>query len=109
VAYIRVLPRDLFNEADLLKCYGQLWILLDGNDSAGFVEEEVSHFDIVQNPADGSLTVQNLTFAIGGKPYNLSRPLNTREKWSLYAERDDEVISVFDDHGNLSDEMEALL
>lgn len=27
--YIRVVPRDLFNEGDLLKCYGRLWILLD--------------------------------------------------------------------------------
>lgn len=32
--YIRVLPRDLFNEADLLKCVARLWILLDGEMSA---------------------------------------------------------------------------
>ena len=29
MTYTRVIPRDLFNEGDLLKCYGRLWILLD--------------------------------------------------------------------------------
>jgi hypothetical protein len=29
VSYFRVIPRDLFNEASLLKCYGRLAILLD--------------------------------------------------------------------------------
>ncbi len=29
MTYKRVIPRDLFNEANLLKCYGALWIALD--------------------------------------------------------------------------------
>lgn len=29
MSYFRVIPRDLFNEASLLKCYGRLAILLD--------------------------------------------------------------------------------
>jgi len=26
MSYTRVIPRDLFNEANLLKCYGQIYI-----------------------------------------------------------------------------------
>ena len=36
MTYRRVLPRDLFNEAKLLKCLGQLALIIhDGQDSAG--------------------------------------------------------------------------
>lgn len=121
MAYQRVLPRDLFNEADLLKCIGRLWILLDErklDHSAEIEEERVDAFEIVQDPGSGGISVQNLTFTVKGKKYRLERPLNTREKWPLWVEQcyddqdeDDyfEAIRVFDDDGNLSEEMIELI
>lgn len=115
--YQRVLPRDLFNEANLLKCYGRLWILLSEkqvNGTGKFEEEEVPFFDIDQDPASGGLTIRNLTFTIGEVRHYLHRPLNARGSWPLYVSRGDddpdfEEIAVFDDEGNFSDEMLELL
>lgn len=109
--YIRVLPRDLFNEASLLKCYGALWIALDNLEGAkaGFDEEDVNAFEIGQDPNSGALTVANLTFYVRGERYYLMRPLNSRNPWPLWLEGDDDSdfdpIAVFDDAGNLSVEM----
>lgn len=114
--YRRVLPRDLFNEGSLLKCYGRLWILLSETHghNAQIVEEDVDHFDIQQNEATGGLTVTNLTFMIDGIPYRLERSLNSREAWPLMVteragDPDFEEVEVFDDHGNFTKEMLDLI
>ncbi len=110
MAYLRVVPRDLFNEANLLKCYGRLWILLDRAGHDAKLDEGCGEaFDIQQDPASGQLTVANLPFTIRGESWNLVRPLNSRGEWPLYAERDDECLSVFDQGGNLSDEFSSLI
>lgn len=115
MSYLRVIPRDLFNESDLLKCYGRMTILLDGNRTAGFEtihEYQGEPFDIVQDD-DGRLTVWNLPLIVGRIGYRVWRPLNSREPWPVYLEcpNDDdfEPISIFDDAGNFSDEMKALI
>lgn len=108
MSYLRVLPRDLFNEADLLKCYGRLWLLTEHSHSSGFREEDAPAFDIVQDEGDGSLTVANLTFLAGAEPCKLWRPLNARSPWPLYlhpVSDPDHEVRVFDEAGNLSAEM----
>lgn len=114
--YRRVLPRDLFNEADLLKCLGRLWILLDekGIAKAGYREESADGFDIVQNEATGGIVARAVTFQIDGVVHRLERPLNSREPWPLLvSEKEDDEdfdpIRVFDDDGNLSEEMLILV
>lgn len=113
MSYTRVIPRDLFNEASLLKCYGKLWHILEGNPKARFPDEPVESFDIVQSISDGRIWVENLPLVIDGAKYRLSRPLNSRELWPLYAEcMDDfevEEIQVFTDDGDLTPEMKALI
>lgn len=112
MSYQRVIPRDLFNEANLLKCYGHLYILTEGNPNAHFAEDFVDSFDIVQDD-DGGLIVQNLPFVIRGVEYELRRPLNSRRPWPLYArlanDVDFEDVEVFDDHGNLTPEFGAMV
>lgn len=111
-SYIRVIPRDLFNEASLLKCLGRLWIWLDSNRGhrARFVEEAVDRFDVRQCEADGSLTVVNLSFTVAGHEYPLRRPLNSREPFPLYIEdREGDEISVFTDDGDLSPDFKAFI
>lgn len=113
--YIRVIPRDLFNEANLLKCLGHLWIALETagqHHRAAFVGESVEHFEIHQNPHDGSISVVNLPFAVDNEAYRLSRPLNSRAPWPLWLSSEDqdfEPIQVFDDSGRLSTDMLQLI
>jgi len=113
MSYERVIPRDLFNEGSLLKCYGRLYILLEGDRNAAFTTESVSSFDVVQREDDGRLYIENLPFVICGKEYRLTRPLNSRAPWPLYAELandpDFEEIPVFTDDGELSVEMRELI
>ncbi len=110
MTYRRVIPRDLFNEGNLLKCLGRLSCLLDCRDGRAKLDEgDGSPFRIEQDPSTGSLSCTNLPFTIDGRPYRLTRPLNSRDAWPLYAENDDEAVPVFEDDGNLTDEFERLI
>jgi len=115
MTYRRVIPRDLFNEANLLKCYGQLYIAMErlAGCEARFRNEDVPRFEIMQRESDGAIFVYNLPLEIGRHSYTLTRPLNSRRPWPLYAERDGDdsfdPIAVFDDQGELTPEMRALL
>lgn len=113
MSYERVIPRDLFNEASLLKCYGRLYIVLEGYRNVGFAMNSVSSFDVVQREDDGALYVENLPFTIGDYEYRLTRPLNSRAPWPLYAESlddpDFDPVCVFTDSGALTIEMSALV
>lgn len=113
--YTRVIPRDLFNEGGLLNLYGRLVILMgetSGHD-ARFEEDQVERFDVRQDDSSGTLTIANMTFTVRGDRYRLDRPLNSRDKWALwltsYDDPDFEEISVFDEEGDFSPEMLALI
>ncbi len=115
MTYIRIIPRDLFNEASLLKCLGHLYICLEtaGEHSANFDVEDVVAFDIQQNEDDGSIFVANIPFTIEGKTYHLFRPLNSRAPWPLWlsdtSSFDFDPIKVFNDDGSLSEDMRAII
>lgn len=113
-SYIRVLPRDLFNESGLLKCVARLWILTENGDhTAKFHDEDMPAFEIEQSDDDGSIYIGNLTFSIDGAIHRLYRPLNSRSPWPLYAQNIDDynadAIPVFRDDSELSDEMRAAI
>ncbi len=113
--YTRVIPRDLFNEADLLKCLARLWIALDERRdhaaSLAYVDDDAEGgaFEVEQDPSDGAITVANLPLTVNGAPLRLYRPLNTRSAWPLWCQADDDDVRVFDDHGALSEEFLALI
>jgi streptogramin lyase len=115
MSYTRVIPRDLFNEANLLKCLGRLWICLENNPRAILGDNDAEHggepFHIEQSDDDGSISVTNVPLHINGFQWRLSRPLNSREAWPLWmTSPDDETHEpVFDDNGNLSPEFLALI
>lgn len=111
MSYVRVIPRDLFNEANLLKCYGRIYINLE---VLNFPEVSLVHagdaFDIRQDESSGDLYVENVRLMVRGEPCRLQRRLNSRQPWPLYLiEEDDEEWPVFNDDGSFSDEMMALL
>lgn len=112
--YNRVVPRDLFNEASLLKCYGRLCILLDNlprsSHRARLSEGDGSEFEVCQDDGDGSLTVSNLPFTIARRPFRLCRPLNSRRPWPLYViDGDGEETEVFTDEGELTADFAHLI
>lgn len=108
MTYARVVPRDLFNEGDLLNCLGRLSIKLeDRRDHNARLRHrhENGPFNIDQDPADGSISCENVLLKVDGRPpVHLFRPLNAREKWPLWARIEDEDFRVFDLDGELSPE-----
>jgi len=111
MSYRRVIPRDLFNEANLLKCLGRLSILLDeiiGHDAE--LTNDGGPFDIQQNPASGAISCINVDLVARGRQIWLSRPLNSREPWPLYADdENDETVAVFTDDGFFTPEFKQMI
>lgn len=111
MSYFRVIPRDLFNEANLLKCYGRIYINLE---TAELPHVEFIHdgeaFQVEQDASDGSLFISNVQLLVNGQPQNLRRPLNSRASWPLELVDDEQGnIPVFNADGTFTEEMLAYL
>lgn len=116
MSYIRVIPRDLFNEANLLKCYGQIYLNLeklrcDADLNEGWMHEgEPFH---IEQDLDGNLTILNVYLRVRGVRMPLRRPLNARSPYPLYMQYDndgdEDEMPVFNDDGTFSDEMREFL
>lgn len=110
MTYVREIPRDLFNEGDLLKCLGRLWLALDERrDHKASLDFDGSTcvaygFDVQQDPSDGSIYSPEVRLTVAGEERGLFRPLNAREKWPLWARFGDDDVRVFDLDGALSPE-----
>jgi hypothetical protein len=112
MTYARVIPRDLYNEGDLLNCLGRLWIKLDERrDHAARLThyQRTSQFQVEQEEADGSIYVENVLLIVGEFQRPMFRPLNARDKWPLWARFDDEDVRVFDEAGELSTDFWVLI
>lgn len=102
MSYFRVIPRDLFNEANLLKCYGMLYIELEkiGKEKILYGGDTEDPFEVVQD--ESGFTYLRNVYIVGLQFY---RPLNSRSPWPLYAVDDGgEEMGVFNSEGNLSRE-----
>lgn len=112
MSYLRVIPRDLFNEGNLLKCYGQLYLNLEKmglQDCLAYTDGGA--FNVVQDDSDGSIYLLNVHLIVRGELIPLRRPLNSRDSYPLYAyvDDDDDPIQVFTDAGGFTGEMTAFL
>lgn len=101
--YSRVIPRDLFNESNLLFLLGKLVCHIeDRRDSLPWrIEYDGKAFDICQDENDGSINCFNISFFIGDYELIVSRPLNCREKWTLIGLYKGEEYYIFDSNGNV--------
>lgn len=117
MSYTRVLPRDLFNEAKLLKCLGQLSLVL--HDGVGVDPDWrliLTHddgdgpgFNIRQRNDDGGLWCKNLYLMTGPHFITLYTAYNSKEPFPLYFELQNFDGAVFTDGGKFtSDFIEAL-
>lgn len=116
MSYLRVVPRDLFNEANLLKCYGQIYVNLEKLNlrDVDFVhlddDTRPGPFNVQQDPASGAIYVANVRLEVRGRTCQLHRPLNSRDAWPLYLTTENGVeLAVFTDSGSFSQEMSAYL
>jgi hypothetical protein len=104
--YTRVLPRDLFNEAKLLKCIGRLILLI--HDGLTPCKMEFGHngepFEIIQD-VDGNLSIANVQVLIKGQPVELYTSPNSKKPYPLWYDVD---TNVFDDDGNFSSEFVSM-
>lgn len=115
MTYIREIPRDLFNEANLLKCYGQIWLNLEKLPRAPAALQKAGkssdEFVIVQDSSDGSTWILNVHLVVRGDRCTLRRPLNSREPWPLYLTipGTETEIDVFNRDGSFSPDMREFL
>lgn len=111
MTYTHIIPRDLFNDANLLKCLGNIYIQGEcaARDSpAGQLRVEgdgAPYFDIRQDAGSGATFVSNVVVSYKGHRLHLTRPINSREPWPLYWEREEEEgdeVEVFNDDGTFA-------
>ena len=82
MSYLRVIPRDLFNEGNFLKCWGQIALLTMDSE-----EIEIFHDDKafrLEQDEDGWLYAKNLVLLIHKKSFMVTRPINSRDPWPVY-------------------------
>lgn len=101
MSYPRVIPRDLFNEAKLLKCMGRVALLVHDGMYPGkiSIDYDTDGFEIGQNPDDGSLTVTNMHILINDRIVHFFTLYNSRDNYPLWAMGEDEDYPVFTEAG----------
>lgn len=111
--YTRVLPRDLFNEAALLKCLGRLALYVtDGLCQPLSLSDmpQATGFEVLQDLCDGSIYCPGVLFWVGDCRLDFVSPLNSRRPWPLLLRQPpQDDVQVFGDHGQLSAEFRQLL
>lgn len=109
------MPRDLFNEANLLKCFGQLTLAIENGATTKWPELTVVHYGkddgwvIDQDQADGSIYCVNLMVSYKMRTIALSVPLNSRMRYPMLFQVHNSIGRVFDNNGVLSEEFIAML
>lgn len=104
VKYKREIPRDLFNEAKLLKQLGKIELIINhtGPNKIGLKSEwDREPFDIRQDQGDGSIFVANYHLMLDGEEIHLYNPLNAREDWPMMARYKGEDYYMFNNKGEI--------
>lgn len=103
--YCRVIPRDLFNEAKLLKCIGRLVLLIhDGQGLNGMTFEHDDEPFQIGLMDDGHLAITNIAFEMNGQKMFFKSQYNSKSNWPLLLEHDYCEYPVFDENGNYDNE-----
>lgn len=103
--YMRVLPRDLFNESKLLKCFGLLTVRIhDSMAPQGLeFEHDGSPFEIALTD-DGSLTITNILLTLNGQSLLFKTTYNSKNNFPFFLEHDYCEYLVFDEQGAFTEE-----
>lgn len=110
-SYTRVIPRDFFNEAKLLKCFGQLALkILDGLTPENmdiYIEENGEPFQI-DLADDGYLFIRNYETMINNNPVRFKTTYNSKSNYPFFCEIDYVDYEVFDDNGNFTEDFKNI-
>lgn len=102
MTYERVLPRDAFNEAKLLKCISKITLLiLDGLLPDFKYDYDNGAIDIVQDQSDGSIYIKNIIFYYKDRIVTLKTSSNNEENWPLIMVLGDEEYYLFNENGDI--------
>jgi hypothetical protein len=108
--YTRVIPRDLFNEANLLKCLGRISLLITNEFAPAGLQltnlRPTEGFPIDMHAQDGSIYCPHMRLSNKhGLSSLILRPCNSRDPYPVFLEWLDEEVQVFDDDGAFTDEL----
>ena len=117
MSYQRVIPRDLFNEAKLLKCMGQLALLVHDDVMQEGLNIEINYngdaydydydegFCVYQDPNSGNIGVGNLAVRINNERYIFETRHNSKDNYPLECTVDGyECIQVLNEQGQFDQE-----
>lgn len=108
MSYQRVIPRDLFNEAKLLKCLGHLIIMSQSiKCPEGLkitIKENGKPFDIQKDDSSGDIYVSNYKTKVNGKLVRFETSLNSQRIYPLSCFYDNALYAVFEDDGEFDQE-----
>lgn len=108
VNYNRVFPRDLFNEAKLLKCIGRLALLiLDFRTPCEIEMKEPEGPIIIGLRDDGFLQAVNVEIEVKGNVYDFVTNYNSKSQYPLFVEHRNTQYPVFDEDGEFDKEFVA--
>lgn len=98
-SYRRAVPRDLFNEANLLKGLGRLCLLcFDGK-----IELTFSHagdgFHVEQDQSSGELRCPDVKFFLRGRELLITSSYNDRTGYTLLVDTDGDQLQVLTESG----------
>ena len=103
--YIRVVPRDFFNEAKLLKCMGVLALAISDYKLPENIKIEINEsgkpFEILLNEEFDLLVVSNYEVKINGEEYIVGTSYNSKSNFPFKVV-DDEEILIFDENGKFT-------
>ena len=109
--YTRAIPRDLFNEAKLLKCLGQLALLVHDGKTSGLplsVTHDGEPFDVDQDESDGSLLCWNVVVRCAGIQITVWANYNSQAPYPLSFDGEKTGVGpVFTDAGQFAEEFLA--
>lgn len=107
--YQRVIPRDLFNEAKLLKCLGRLTLNIHNGGIPGLsFDHDGQPFEIDIYPYN-ALYVKNIQFFYKDVRIFFQTTYNSKSNYPLYLAFENCEYLVFEEDGNYSDEFIEIL
>lgn len=107
-SYRRVIPRDFFNEAKLLKCMGILQIKIHDNQLPTNIDIEIMEsgesFEIELDSGFDLLYIQNYPVMVNGEEYLVGTNYNSKDNIPLSIIYDNTDIRIFEEDGTFSEE-----
>lgn len=105
IDYQRVIPRDFFNEAKLLKCMGRMALLIhDELAPKNCKIIEISDAPLIGLSYDGALAVVNYPLFISGIEYHIRTTYNSKGNYPAHVMHEDVEVEIFDDDGSFTQE-----